>query len=128
MSTLRSATDELVAQDLRSLADEDLASDLDEIERAVRVLEAERSRRLAEFERRGAHTEDGFISLSAWLVARHRLAPSTATRRVRVARALRDMPQAARACAAGELSDAAVAILASARESYPEAFARCEEA
>ncbi len=128
MSTLRSATDELVAQDLRSLADDDLAADLDEIERAVRVLEAERSRRLAEFERRGAHAEDGFISLSAWLVARHRLSPSTATRRVRVARALTDMPQAARACAAGELSDAAVAILASARESHPEAFTRCEEA
>ena len=34
----------------------------------------------------------------------------------------------ARACAAGELSDAAVAILASARGSYLESFARCEEA
>jgi hypothetical protein len=128
MSTLRSATDELAGQDLRALGDDDLASDLDEIERAVRVLEAERSRRLAEFERRGAHEGDGFLSLSAWLVARHRLAPSTATRRVRVARAMQSMPQAAEACAAGELSDAAVAILASARESYPEAFARCEEA
>jgi Domain of unknown function (DUF222)/HNH endonuclease len=128
VSTLRSATDELVGQDLRALGDDDLASDLDEIERAVRVLEAERSRRLAEFERRGAHADDGFLSLSAWLVARHRLAPSTATRRVRVARAMHSMPQAARACAAGELSDAAVAILASARESYPEAFSGCEEA
>ena len=128
MSTLRSATDELVGQDLRALADDDLAADLDEIERAVRVLEAERSRRLAEFERRGAHADDGFLSLSAWLVARHRLAPSTATRRVRLARAMQAMPQAAEACAAGELSDAAVAILASARQSHPEAFARCEEA
>jgi hypothetical protein len=128
MSTLRSATDELTGQDLRVLADDELASDLDEIERAVRVLEAERSRRLAEFQRRGAHADDGFLSLSAWLVARHRLAPSTATRRVRVARAMQAMPQAAEACAAGELSDAAVAILASARESHPEAFARCEEA
>jgi hypothetical protein len=128
MSALRSATDELAAQDLRALADGELASDLDEIERAVRVLESERSRRLAEFERRGAHANDGFLSLSAWLVARHRLAPSTATRRVRVALAMQAMPQAAEACAAGELSDAAVAILASARDSYPEAFAQCEEA
>ncbi len=128
MSTLRSATDDLVGQDLRLLGNEDLASDLDEIERAVRVLEAERSRRLAEFERRGAHADDGFLSLSAWLVARHRLASSTATRRVRVARALRAMPQAAEACAEGELSDAAVSLLASARESHPEDFARCEEA
>jgi hypothetical protein len=128
MSTLRSATDELVGQDLRIVADDELASDLDEIERAVRVLEAERSRRLAEFERRDAHANDGFLSLSAWLVARHRLAPSTATRRVRVARALQAMPQAAEACAAGELSDAAVGLMASARESHPEAFTRCEEA
>lgn len=117
-----------MGQDLQVLADDDIASDLDEIERAVRVLEAERSRRLAEFERRGAHADDGFVSLSSWLVARHRLSPSTATRRVRVARALRDMPQAAQACAAGELSDAAVAILASARESHPDAFSRCEDA
>ncbi|HSD48809.1 MAG TPA: DUF222 domain-containing protein [Actinomycetota bacterium] len=128
MSALRSATDELRAEDMRSLGDDELAEDLDEIERTVRVLEAERARRLAEFERRGAHVNDGFLSLSAWLVARHRLAPSTATRRIRVARAMRAMPQAARACAAGELSGAAIAILTSAREAHPGAFARCEEA
>jgi hypothetical protein len=128
MSTLRSATDELRAQDLRSLADDDLASDLDEIERVVRVLEAERARRLAEFERRRAHENDGFLSVSAWLVARHRVAPSTATRRIRMARSLDAMPQAAEAFSGGELSDSAVGLLAAARESFPEAFARCEEA
>jgi hypothetical protein len=128
MSTLRSATDELRAQDLRSLADDDLASDLDEIERVVRVLEAERARRLAEFERRRAHENDGFLSVSAWLVARHRVAPSTATRRIRMARSLEVMPQAARAFSGGELSDSAVGLLAAARESLPEAFTRCEEA
>jgi hypothetical protein len=128
MSTLRSATDELRAQDLRSLADDDLASDLDEIERVVRVLEAERARRLAEFERRRAHENDGFLSVSAWLVARHRVAPSTATRRIRMARSLEVMPQAAQAFSGGELSDSAVRLLAAARESLPEAFTRCEEA
>jgi hypothetical protein len=128
MSTLRSATDELRAQDLRSLTDDDLASDLDEIERVVRVLEAERARRLAEFERRRAHENDGFLSVSAWLVARHRVAPSTATRRIRMARSLEVMPQAAQAFSGGELSDSAVGLLAAARESLPEAFTRCEEA
>lgn len=128
VSTLRSAMDELRGQDLRHLGDDELASDLDEIERAVRVLEAERSRRLSEFERRGAHADDGFVSLSAWLVARHRVAPSAATRRVRVARSLREMPLAAGAFSGGELSEAAVALLASARESFPDAFVRCEEA
>ncbi|HET9723975.1 MAG TPA: DUF222 domain-containing protein [Actinomycetota bacterium] len=128
MSTLRSATDELRAQDLRSLGDDELAEELDEIERTVRVLEAERARRLAEFERRGAQQDDGFLSVSAWLVARHRLAPSTAARRVRVARAMASMPRSAEASSAGELSDAAIDLLASARGSHPEAFARTEEA
>jgi hypothetical protein len=128
MSMLRSATDELRAQDLRALGDDDLASDLDEIERVVRVLEGERARRLAEFERRRAHENDGFLSVSAWLVARHRVAPSTATRRIRMARSLEAMPQAAQAFSGGELSDSAVGLLASARESFPDAFARCEDA
>ena len=128
MSTLRSAVDELREQDLRDLGADELAADLDEIERAVRVLEAERARRLAEFERRGAQQDDGFLSVSAWLVARHRLAPSTAARRVRVARAMASMPRAAEASSAGELSEAAVGLLASARESHPEAFVRTEEA
>ena len=114
MSTLRSALEELVTSDLRVLGDEDLASDLDEIERTVRILDAERSRRLAEFERRGAHADDGFLSLSSWLVARHRVAPSTATRRVRVARCLEQMPHAAAANAAGELSEAALGLLTAA--------------
>jgi len=45
-----------------------------------------------------------------------------------MARSLEAMPQAAEAFSGGELSDAAVGLLASARESFPEAFARCEEA
>src|SRR3990170_8925176 len=101
MSTLRSATDELRAQDLRFLGNDELASDLAEIERAVRMLEAERSRRLAEFERRSAQADDGFLSVSAWLVARHRVAASTATRRVRMAPAIEGMPPAAEAFSAG---------------------------
>jgi hypothetical protein len=45
-----------------------------------------------------------------------------------MARSLEAMPQAAEAFAGGEVSDAAVGLLASARDSFPEAFARCEEA
>ncbi|HET7236261.1 MAG TPA: DUF222 domain-containing protein [Actinomycetota bacterium] len=127
MSAIRSATEELRMQDLRFLSDADLASDLDEIERAARLLEAERARRLAEFERRRAHQSDGFLSLSAWLVARHRVAPSTATRRVRVARSLEAMPRAAEAYASGELSEAAVGLLTSVAAAHPDAFARAEE-
>ena len=44
-----------------------------------------------------------------------------------MARSLEAMPQAAEAFSGGELSDSAVGLLASARESFPEAFTRCEE-
>lgn len=59
MSTLRSALDELRSEELRFVDDGALAGDLDEIERSVRMLEAERARRLAEFERREAFAVDG---------------------------------------------------------------------
>jgi hypothetical protein len=45
-----------------------------------------------------------------------------------MARSLEAMPQAAQAFSGGELSDSAVGLLASARESFPDAFTRCEEA
>jgi hypothetical protein len=54
MSTLRSALDELKLEDLRHRSDRELLDDLGELERTVRALEAERSRRIAEVERRGA--------------------------------------------------------------------------
>jgi hypothetical protein len=126
MSTLRSALDELRSEDLRFVGDEGLASDLDELERAARGIEAERARRLSEYERRGAFTADGFLSMSAWLVARQRVAPFAATGQVRMARALEAMPATAEALAQGELSGAAVSLLVAAREACPEAFADTE--
>jgi hypothetical protein len=58
VSTLRSSLDELRAEDLRFAADEGLVADLDELERAGRVIEFERARRLAEVERRAAPPTD----------------------------------------------------------------------
>lgn len=128
MSTLLSALDELRVEDLRSVGDEGLASDLDELERAARVLEAERSRRLAEFERRGAFAADGHLSASAWLARRHRLSHAGAAVRVRRARALEQMAGTREALGAGEISLDAVRLLASAHEACPEAFAQTEDA
>lgn len=128
MSTLRSALDELRAEDVSAVGDAALAGDLDEIERAGRVLEAERSRRLVEFERRGAFGVDGHLSVVSWLAARHGVPASVAAGQVRRARALEAMPAVAEAFGAGEVSDSAVSVLASAREAAPEAFARSEGA
>jgi hypothetical protein len=128
MSTMRSALDEMRNEDLRSVGDDELSSDLVELEHVMRGMEAERSRRLAEFERRAPFADDGFLSITAWLVARLGMAASDAGRRVRLARALAQMPLVADALATGQIGVPAVELLNGARGSDPDAFARCEDA
>jgi hypothetical protein len=126
MSTLRSALDELRSTDVFALSDDELELDLDELEHATRVVEVERGRRVAELERRGTYARDGHLSLTSWLAARHRVAPSTAAGHVRMARALEAMPVAADALATGDVSSSAVSLLAHARDASPNSFARSE--
>jgi hypothetical protein len=126
MSTLRSAVEELDAEDLARVTDAALEQDLREIERTFAALEAQRARRLAEVERRGSWALDGHLSVTAWVRDRCRVAATDAARQVRLARALRDMPLTARALAAGDVSSSAVTLLASAREAAPERFAQAE--
>src|SRR5262245_6378809 len=128
MSTLRSALDELRVEDLSLLGDDALAGHLDEIEHAGRVLESERARAVAEVERRRLFAADGHLSAAAWLAHRQGLSRRSAEASVRRARALEAMPSVARAFADGEVSTAAVDVLAFAQESAPEAFARSEPA
>lgn len=127
MSTLRSALDELRVKDLRALSDGALGFDIGELERAGRILEAERGRRLAEFERRQAYASDGHVSAPAWLAHRHGLSRSVAEGQMRRARALEAMPAVAGAFGSGEVSASAVGVLARAHEAVPEAFAKSEE-
>src|ERR687897_1745258 len=127
MSTLRSALDELRATDVFALSDDELASDLDELEQATRVFEVERGRRCAELERREVWSRDGHLSLASWLGSRHRVAPTAAAGHVRMARALEQMPVAADALASGDVSSAAVSLLVSAQEAAPGPFARAEK-
>jgi uncharacterized protein DUF222/HNH endonuclease len=126
MSTLRSALDELGMDDLSSLPSDELVARLDEIEHAVRVLEAERARGLAEVERRRMFAVDGHLSSAAWLAHRHGVSRRFAEASVRRALALEQMPAVARAFAGGEVSASAVAVLASAQEAAPDAFGRSE--
>jgi Domain of unknown function (DUF222) len=128
MSTLRSVCDELRIRDLRAISDDELASYLDDLERTDRFVDAERARAVAELERRQVFARDGHLSLASWMVARHGVAPSTAAGHVRMARALEQMPVAADALSSGEVSSAAVSLLASAQEAAPEPFARSEDA
>jgi hypothetical protein len=78
-------------------------------------------------ERRGLHARDAQLSAATWLAARHGLAQGAAEARVRVARALEEMPRVAEALSRGEISGAAVDALVRAREAGPEAFAGSEE-
>ena len=126
MSTLRSALDELRVENVAASSDEELEDGLAEIERASRVLEAERSRRLTEVERRGAWAVDGHLSVVSWLAARHRVGFARATAHVRLARALRRMPVTARALGEAQFSSEAASLLARAREAAPAAFAESE--
>jgi hypothetical protein len=126
MSTLRSVCDELRIRDLRAVSDDELASYLDDLERTDRFVDAERARTVAELERREVGARDGHLSVASWMVARHGVAPSTAAGHVRMARALEQMPVTAEALAGGEVSSAAVSLLASAQEAAPGPFARAE--
>jgi hypothetical protein len=126
MSTLRSALDELRATDVALAPDEELTGDLFELERASRVIDAERSRRLVEVDRRGTWALDGHLSLVSWLSSRLRLGSGRAARHVRLARALHAMPATREALGSGELSNEAAELLVSAREAAPETFERAE--
>jgi hypothetical protein len=128
MSTLRSVCDELRIRDLRAVSDDEVASYLDDLEHTDRFVDAERARALTELERREVVARDGHLSLASWMVARHGVAPSTAAGHVRMARALEQMPVAADALSSGDVSSAAVSLLASAQEVSPGPFARAEDA
>ncbi|HET7870861.1 MAG TPA: hypothetical protein VFM85_11175 [Actinomycetota bacterium] len=85
MSTLRSALDELGAEDVRHASHDVLEADFAELERAAGAVEAELARRAAEIDRRGSFRRDGYLSISSWIAHRFRMAFSAATQLVRVA-------------------------------------------
>lgn len=126
MSGLRSALEELQAEDLWAVESTQLEADLVELERAARILQAERLRRIAEVDRRNVYRRDGHLSISAWLASRLRIGVQAATREVRSARALQEMPATQTALGTGEISGQAVGLLVRARESHPGAFGQDE--
>jgi hypothetical protein len=127
MSMLRSALDELRSHDVSFASDEELTEDLVEIERASRVLEAERSRRLAEVDRRSSWRADGHLSPVSWLAAWLRIGFGRASEQVKLARALSDMPATSRALSEAEISGESARLLAAARAAAPDVFVESEE-
>jgi hypothetical protein len=119
MSELRSAIDELGAQDLAAQPDVVLEEDFAELQHASELLEAEQLRRLAEIERRGIHRRDGHLSAASWLVTSFRVGWGQAKNEVRTARGLEQMPQTKKALDEGEVSLSAARLLVQAREAGP---------
>ncbi len=78
MGTLRSAIDQFRAQPNEDLSGHDLAGDLEEIEEAVRLLEATRAEKIAAFRSRGALEATGYASIAASVTRRLRIAPERA--------------------------------------------------
>ena len=97
MSSLRSVVDELAGEDLGGVEDRQLEDDLVEVDRQIVRLGAQRSRRLAEIDRRGTYEDQGYLSATSWLRHRCRISSREATKRVHRARSLAAMPVTATA-------------------------------
>ena len=127
VQTLRSVVAALRSESLGELPDARVEGDLVELHEVLEELEAERLRRLGELDRRRLFERDGFLSATAWLASRCRVAWSAAREQVATARALHAMERVRAAFEAGEVSMAGVRVLASAQQAETEAFASAEE-
>jgi Domain of unknown function (DUF222)/HNH endonuclease len=128
MSELRSVIEALQAEDVRHVSDRQLETDFAELQRAAQALEAERLRRLSEIHRRQSHRRDGYLSTASWLVGRHRMGWTAASKEIRTARSLERMPYTKEALATGELNASAVQMLVAARHAHPAQFHASEPA
>jgi hypothetical protein len=110
-------------QDLRRVPDERLADDICEIERQIRGLQNERLLRIGELDRRKRVRGEGRVATASWLARTLGVSFTSAKDDVRVGRALEAMPATSAALARGDVSSAAVRVLAAAREEQPDGFA-----
>ena len=126
MSSLRSVVDEMAGEDLAFVGDRQIEDDLVELDQQMGRLSAQRSRRLAEIDRRSSYEDQGYLSTTSWLRDRCRISAREATKRVHRARALSSMPFTAAAYQDGDLATAVVDLLTSAHKRHPETFAEHE--
>lgn len=126
MSSLRSVVDELAGDDIARVGNRQLEDDLVELDNQITRLFAQRSRRLAEVDRRASFEDQGYLSTTAWLRDRCRISAREATKRVHRARSLSTMPATAAAYIDGELSTSVVDLLAAACKRHPVTFAEHE--
>ena len=127
MSKLLSALEEIFTEDLDRLDHDGLEEEFADLERAADVVLSQRLKWLGSIERRGTYAKDGHLSITSWLAGRFRKTWSAASRLVRQARALEQMPSTREALAEGEITSSAVDVLMPAHQVDPQAFAEAED-
>jgi len=123
---IRDASDPVDIVPVDWLADSEVVPELQRLGRLVARAQARAARVVAMAHGRGLPQAQGFGSVTAWLIATTGEPPAVCRSRVRVALALRHMPETRGAFAAGGLSEPRVRLLVEAREAAPEVFARDE--
>ena len=103
-----------------------VGEELRRVRRRIARLESRSPELIESAARRGIPQEAGFGSPTGWLVAVTGDPAAVCRGRVGVARGLREMPLTREAFARGQLSECRVRLLAAARDSAPELFARDE--
>ena len=126
MSSLRSALEEWVVEDVENLHLDQLADDLVELEHVSGLIEVERLRRISTFEDRAGPHNFGYPSLTAFLKHRCRMASGRAHRLVARSRVFRATRTTFRAWTAGRLSTDQAAVLLDEAAALPEQFAEGE--
>jgi hypothetical protein len=118
--------EDLPVEALPYLSNDEVEEGYAEIHEAASAMEAKRLSWLAELDERRTWATRGHLSTVSWLAQRFGIGRGAAAADTRTARALKHMPAVREALASGEVSAPAVRVLAEARQSAREAFARSE--
>jgi hypothetical protein len=126
LSSLRSALEDWEAEDIDLLHIDQLADDLVELELISGMVELERLRRIAVFERRRGAERHGYSSVTAFLKHRCRMAAGRAHRAVGRSRVLSAARTTLRAWTSGRLSTDQATLLLDQAVAMPSRFAEAE--
>ncbi len=109
----------LAGRAVYALSDAELASAAIDIRDSIRILQAELISVTGEQAGRNIPYQHGFSSVPAWLNATHRVGITTASKMARLIKLLPAVPAVAEAFAAGTLSQAQAAEIATAADTVP---------
>lgn len=110
------------AEDLLSLPGSRQRDELVRLHRLSNQLEAEITRRVANFDSSQAYADTLAMTTQSWLRAECNLTPNQASERVRIARKLEDLPRTAEAFASGDMSFPHAALIARVAENVGDKF------